>query len=244
MESRIPVCLSIGGSDSCGGAGIQTDLRSIEACGIRACTAITALTAQNPAGVTRIEISPQAQVEAEIRAIFDYYDVRAVKTGMLAQANTVSLVADLMEELHPTGRLVADPVMIATSGATLLQTVAIKQLETRLFPLASLITPNLPESRALLAEYPDDQEEAVQALYARYQRPVLLKGGHGSGDEISDLLFDGQRVTRFTHHRQAWGVEQSHGSGCRLASSIAAHLAIGYELTEAVGHAIEHLFPD
>lgn len=238
-----PVVLAIGGSDSSGGAGIQADLRTIgsfsgDGSGIRGCSAITALTAQNPGEVTRIEPVSLAQLEAEIRAVFAYYDVKAVKTGMLYDTERIGLVADLMQELHSGKPLVVDPVMVSSSGSKLLEDSSIEILRERLFPLATLITPNIPEAEALLG---GNEEVDACRLAERFSVPVLLKGGHLRSDTIIDVLcVDGEKVI-FPHASRKLDAEAVHGTGCRLASATAARLARGDSLAEAVGGAIRWL---
>jgi hydroxymethylpyrimidine/phosphomethylpyrimidine kinase len=243
MASHSFVCLTIGGSDSSAGAGIQADLATFNAFGLRGCSAITALTAQNPKEVTAVHPVPLAQLEAEIRAVFDYYPVAAVKTGMLYDAERVELVARLLGELHHGKPLVVDPVMISTSGHALLDESAVMTMEEKLFPLATLVTPNLPEAAALLGRDVDDSVEDADALMMRYRSAVLLKGGH-SDDEFTliDALCEPNGVlTPISHPKQEWGRDRAHGTGCRLASAIAASLAKGQTLPQAVNHAIDWL---
>ncbi|MDX8402882.1 MAG: bifunctional hydroxymethylpyrimidine kinase/phosphomethylpyrimidine kinase, partial [Mariprofundaceae bacterium] len=175
----IPVALTIGGSDSSGGAGIQADLQTFSAFGIKGCSAITALTAQNPEQITRIEPVSLIHLEAEIRAIFDYYDVQTVKTGMLYDADRVQLVAKLLKELHTGRPVIVDPVMVSSSGKTLLDEAALAILKHELFPVASLITPNIPEAEILLGETAKDASARLSDLFAV---PTLLKGGHAGGN--------------------------------------------------------------
>ena len=231
-------CLAIGGSDSCGGAGVQADLLAIEAQGIKGCTVITALTAQTPDAVIRIEKASLEQIEAEMRGIFSYYEVLAVKTGMLLDAQRVQLVAKLLAELHQGGVLVVDPVMVASSGTRLLTEEACAELQASLFPLATLITPNIPETEVLLGEAIDSAEVAAEQLFSLYGRPVLLKGGHSKClEEAEDVLFQKTGQRYFKQKREAWSKEVSHGSGCRLASAITACLAKGESLENSIAHA-------
>lgn len=221
--------LSVAGSDSGGGAGIQADLRVFRRLGVFGTTAITAVTAQNLAGVRAVgDLSPDL-VAQQIAAVLEGFPVRAVKTGMLWSAAIVEAVARAL-----AGRpYVVDPVMVATSGARLLDAGAALAYRRHLLPAAALVTPNLDEAAVLLdrdAIDPGDLEGAAAALHARLGCPVLLKGGHLEGDPI-DLLHDGRAVTRWTHARVA-GVD-THGSGCMLSAAIAAHLALGHDLTGA-----------
>ncbi len=241
MAGRLSVCLAIGGSDSCGGAGIQADLAAFAAHGVRGCTAITALTAQNPSKISRIEASPLAQLEAEIRAAFGYYDVAAVKTGMLLDTAHISLVASLLGTLHEGRPVVIDPVLVATSGSRLLDTHALEVLCAELLPQATLLTPNLPEAAALLGEEASgDPAEDACRLAMRFHAAVLVKGGHGDGEMLTDMLCDAHGVISvFSHPRRAWSEAAAHGSGCRLAAATAAGLARGMALHDAVERAID-----
>ncbi|WP_018293439.1 bifunctional hydroxymethylpyrimidine kinase/phosphomethylpyrimidine kinase [Mariprofundus ferrooxydans] len=240
-----PVCLTIGGSDSCGGAGIQADLRVFDRLGVYGCSAITALTAQNPLHIARIEPVSLAQLDAELHALFDYYDVAVVKTGMLLDAEHVAVVSGLLAELHH-GSLVVDPVMISSSGSVLLDQGGVAALREALLPQAALITPNLDEADALLGQpsgyAADSPVEAVKALREALACPVLLKGGHADGDMLLDLLCDEDGgIHRFTHIRQCWDTGEGHGTGCRLASAVAAGLANQMPLVPAVEAAIAFL---
>lgn len=241
VTNERPVCLTIGGSDSCGGAGIQADLRVYSTLGAQGVSATTALTAQHPAQVVRIEPVSLAQLEAEIQAAFDYYDVAAVKTGMLLDAEHVALISGLLEQLHD-GELVVDPVLISSSGRALLDDGGVDALIRGLMPQATLITPNFDEAERLQGAPCDRSDDALQALMERLGCAVLLTGGHGDGDLLSDRLCDREgRMHRFTHVRQPWSREQSHGSGCRLASAVAAWLSFGKPLERAVALAVEAL---
>lgn len=233
-----PVCLAIGGSDSSGGAGIQADLAAFADLGVKGCCAITALTAQSPLQVKRIEPSPLIQLEAEIDSILDYYDVAAVKTGMLYDAARVRLVAHMLEQRHGGRPLVVDPVMLATSGACLLDAAALDVLIRELLPQARLVTPNIPEAAALLGRPLDDAVGAAKALAGQLNTAVLLKGGHGKRGVLLDVLCETNGETAlFTHERKAWDIEQGHGTGCSLAAAITAVLAQGKKLATAVAGA-------
>jgi len=236
-----PVCLTIGGSDSCGGAGIQADLSVFEALGVHGCSATTALTAQNPKSISRIEPVSLAQLDAEIHTVFDYYDVAVVKTGMLLDAEHVALVSALLHQLHK-GMLVVDPVMISSSGKTLLDQSGVDALSHALLPLATLVTPNLDEAAVLLGGPVIDPGETAKRLVDQLGCAVLLKGGHGEGDELLDLLCDVDgEITPFSHARQPWRESQSHGTGCRLASAIAAKLSLEETLSVAAAQGIAFL---
>jgi len=225
MEQR-PVCLSIGGSDSCGGAGIQADLRVFEQHGVIGCSAITALTAQNPSQITRIEAVPLVQLDAEIHAVFDYYEVAAVKTGMLLDAEHIAVIAAALQERHQEGLLIVDPVMLASSGRRLLDAPAVETLIKALLPMATLLTPNLDEAAVLLGRPVSDVHADCRELVLLCGCAVLLKGGHGTGETLLDVLCESDgNLTPIEHPRLNWNESKAHGSGCRLAAAIAAILA-------------------
>ena len=236
-----PVCLTIGGSDSCGGAGIQADLRVFESLGVHGCSAITALTAQNPANISRIEAASLAQLDAEMHAVFDYYDVVAVKTGMLVSVEHIAVVSALLQELH-TGIVVVDPVMISSSGKRLLQDGAVDTLIQALMPMVTILTPNLDEAALLLGESITDAAEAASALTHKLGCAVLLKGGHAVADQLSDILCESDGAVHiFNHPRQSWPAHKTHGTGCRLASAVTANLAHQTVMKTAVEKAIDYL---
>ncbi len=233
-----PVALTIAGSDSSGGAGIQADLKSFAALGVYGASAITALTAQNTRGVSGIHPVPAAFVSAQIDAVFSDLAVDAVKIGMVAQAETIAAIADGLKRWAPR-HIVLDPVMVATSGDRLLAAEAVDALKTLLFPLASLITPNLPEAAALLNEQVASNEADVERqgrrLLAMGCRAVLVKGGHGPGTESIDYLIDAEPSIALSASRIA--TANTHGTGCSLSSAIAAGLAKGETLETAARHA-------
>lgn len=235
----IPAVLTIGGSDSSAGAGIQADLRTIHALGIKGCSAITALTAQNPNEITRIEPVSLNQLEAEIRACFAYYDIKAVKTGMLYDAARIELIVAMIDELHANKPLIIDPVMVSSSGKSLLDDSALSALKQHLLPKALLITPNIPEAEVLLGIKADN--ETATRLFESYSVPVLLKGGHIRGNRLIDVLCMNGEEIAFPHERQEWDEENSHGTGCRLASAIAAFIAKEKALSVAVSEAVHWL---
>lgn len=231
----IPIALTIAGSDSSGGAGIQADLKSFAACGVYGASAITALTAQNTRGVNAVHPVPPEFVTAQIDAVFDDLDVRAIKIGMVAQAGLIdAITASLARYAGPP--VVLDPVMIATSGARLLAAEAIAALRGKLIPRADLITPNLPEAAALLDEAvaTSEQDAAGQGrrLLALGCRAVLVKGGHAQGAESVDMLVTKDATHRFAAPRIA--TRNTHGTGCSLSASIAAYLARGFEPIAAI----------
>jgi hydroxymethylpyrimidine/phosphomethylpyrimidine kinase len=225
--------LTIAGSDSGGGAGIQADLRTFAAHRVHGLSVIAALTAQNTRGVTAIEVPTIDFLRAQIDACFDDFRVGAVKLGMLADAQVIHAVADALERYRPA-HVVLDPVMVATSGAQLLQPEALEALRNRLMPLATLVTPNLPEAGLLLGLDISDESsmrEACMRLLDSGAKAVLLKGGHLPGDiDVIDLLADHSGIHVFRHARL--NVE-AHGTGCTLASAVAANLSRGFALEQA-----------
>jgi hydroxymethylpyrimidine/phosphomethylpyrimidine kinase len=234
----IPVALTIAGSDSSGGAGIQADLKTFAALGVYGASVITALTAQNTRGVTGIHQVPAEFVTAQIDAVFGDLEVKALKIGMVAQPATIDAIAAGLERWSPR-HIVLDPVMVATSGDRLLAAEAVDALRTRLIPRASVITPNLPEAAALLDEEVASTEAAVesqgQRLLAMGCQAVLIKGGHGQGAESTDYLVTGNGTIALAAPRIA--TKNTHGTGCSLSPAIAAGLAKGEDLETAVRNA-------
>jgi len=242
MGGSTPIAVTIAGSDSGGGAGIQADLKTFSALGVYGASVITALTAQNTVGVTGIHDVPPAFIGAQIDAVFSDLAVDAVKIGMLSRPEAIEAVAAGLER-HRQSVVVLDPVMIAASGDRLLVPEAIDTLRARLLPRALLITPNLPEAAALLDEAPAGTLEAVRAqaqrLLAFGPRAVLIKGGHGEGPESTDVLLDAEGVLELSAPRVS--TRNTHGTGCTLSSAIAAGLARGLTLREAVKAAKDYL---
>jgi hydroxymethylpyrimidine/phosphomethylpyrimidine kinase len=234
----IPNLLAIAGSDPGGGAGIQADLKTFSALGGYGMAVITALTAQNTRGVRGIHVPPASFVAEQIDAIFEDIRVDGVKIGMLATAEIAEVVADRLRR-HQPRYIVLDPVMVATSGDPLLAPGAIATIRERLLPLASLVTPNLPEAGLLLGTPPPgdlaEMRGAAQALHQRGARAVLLKGGHLSGAGSDDLLWDGTAEHIMTAPRIA--TSSTHGTGCTLSSAIAALLPQMSDLAAAVAEA-------
>jgi len=234
----IPIALTIAGSDSSGGAGIQADLKTFAACGVYGASVITALTAQNTQGVTGIHDVPPDFITAQIDAVFSDLDVKVVKIGMVARREAIEAIVAGLDRWSPK-HVVVDPVMVATSGDCLLSSDAIDALRTKLFPRASIITPNLPEAAALLndavAVSDADIERQGGRLLAMGCPAVLIKGGHGHGPESIDYLIEANSVIRLTTPRIA--TKNTHGTGCSLSSAIAAGLAKGESLEAAVRNA-------
>jgi len=232
------VALTIAGSDSSGGAGIQADLKTFAALRVYGASVITALTAQNTSGVTGIHLVPADFVTAQIDAVFSDLDVKAVKIGMVAQLATVDAIVAGLTRWSPA-HIVLDPVMVATSGDRLLATDAVEALRTKLLPRASLITPNLPEAAALLDEPVALSEAAIESqgkrLLALGCPAVLIKGGHGQGTESIDYLVRGNGIIALAAPRIP--TKNTHGTGCSLSSAIAAGLAKGEDIETAVRNA-------
>ncbi len=238
-ERVIARVLTIAGSDSGGGAGIEADIKTISALGGYACTAITAVTAQNTTGVYGVHVLPAEFVTLSIATVLGDIGADAIKIGMLGEPEIVEAVAQALPETIP---LVLDPVMIATSGTQLLSPAALAVLRTRLIPRATLVTPNLPEAAALTGRAPvsmADAEAAGRAILAKGAKAVLVKGGHAAGEMVTDVLVQPERVDYFTHPR-IMGVG-GHGTGCTLAAGIATGLAQGLPLAAAVARARRYL---
>lgn len=237
----MPVALTIAGSDSGGGAGIQADLKTFSALGVFGTSAITAITAQNTIGVDAVEVLSPAMVKAQIESVVRDLPVRAAKTGMLATAAIIETVSSTIKETGPA-MLVVDPVMVAKSGHRLLAEEAEAALRRVLLPAAHVITPNLPEAEALTGmriATLDDVKIAAQKLHALGAQNVLLKGGHLPGDQVVDFLFDGKNFYEFKAARVE--TNSTHGTGCTLSAAITAYLAWGEKLPDACRQAKEYL---
>jgi hydroxymethylpyrimidine/phosphomethylpyrimidine kinase len=235
---RYPRVLTIAGSDSGGGAGIQADLKTFSALGCFGMSAITALTAQNTLGVRAIHAVPLEMLAAQIDAVVEDIGTDAVKVGMLHSAPTVRAVAAAIDQ-HRLARVVLDPVMVATSGATLIDREAIEVLVSDMFPRADLVTPNLDEASLLVGRplaTEADMEAAGRELLARGARAVLVKGGHLAGGTVSDLLLQAGAPPHWLRGPRI-PTANTHGTGCTLSSAIAAHLAQGLALPDAVREA-------
>ena len=223
-----PRVLSIAGSDSGGGAGIQADLKAFARSGVHGMTAITAITAQNTAEVRAVYPIPPEAIIDQVRAVAEDIGVDAVKIGMLGTAETIEAVASALD-LVGAAPVVLDPVMVAESGATLLDPDARAALRELLVPRAAVITPNLPEARALVDDPSADGEELARALHALGPSAVVVTGGHR--DVATDLFYDGGQLVEIDGERHPGGA--AHGSGCTHSSALAAHLALGLEPLEA-----------
>ena len=245
---KLPVALTIAGSDSGGGAGIQADLKTFAALGVHGTSAITAVTAQNTIGVTDILELPAALIREQIAAVVDDIGVQAAKTGMLSSTEIITTVAEAVTRHHLT-RLVVDPVMVAKGGARLLRDDAVDALREQLIPLAAVITPNIPEAEVLLGRQIrslDDRRSAARQLVAMGARAAVVKGGHA--DDVTDVFFDGAQEIDLSGERIA--TANTHGSGCVFSAAIAAWLARGADpleaarrakafITEAIANSIE-----
>jgi hydroxymethylpyrimidine/phosphomethylpyrimidine kinase len=222
--SHIPVVLSIAGSDSGGGAGIQADIKAFARCGVHGATAITAITAQNTVAVEGVEAVSPAMIEAQVRAVAADLGVDAVKIGMVGGAPAIEAVAGALGELPAGTPVVLDPVMVAESGGRLLEADAENALRVRLVPLATVVTPNVAEAR-VLARLGDDAtpEDLARAVHGLGPSAVVVTGGHR--EEATDLYFDGERLVELAGERHPDGA--AHGSGCTHSSVLAARLALG-----------------
>ena len=229
VADRLPRVLSVAGSDSGGGAGIQADLKAFAACGVHGMTAITAITAQNTLGVIAVHAVPPDVIEAQVRAVRDDIGIDAVKIGMLGDLPTIEAVGRALDGLPQTTPVVLDPVMVAESGAELLAPGARRGLIELLLPRATVITPNLPEARALVAEIgrPSERdtgpEALARAIHALGPEVVVVTGGHR--DEPVDVYYDGRRLEEIAGDRHSSAA--AHGSGCTHSSALAARLAWG-----------------
>tara|TARA_B100000795_G_C22749498_1_gene418754 strand:+ start:259 stop:1104 length:846 start_codon:yes stop_codon:yes gene_type:complete len=228
------VALTIAGSDSGGGAGIQADLKSFSALGVYGCSVITAVTAQNTRNVTAVHSVPTSIIRAQIDAVLNDIDVHAIKIGMLGMPDVIDCVADAISDF--TGPVVLDPVMVSKSGNALLPLEAVAALRERLLPRANLLTPNIPEAGVLLGE-PDalndiDLKSQGQRLLTKKTKAVLMKGGHGIGDVCSDWMISSELEFQLTAKRI--NTKNTHGTGCSYSSAITAGLAKGLDLELAV----------
>jgi len=232
--------LTIAGSDSSGGAGIQADLKTFAANGVYGMSVITAVTAQNTRGVLAVEDLSIEVIQKQIEAIYDDIQVDAVKVGMVSRSETINTISSNLKQYH-ADNVVVDPVMVAKSGFNLLQPEAVTALIEKLLPLATVVTPNIPEAEiitAMVIKNIDDMERAAARIYEMGPQNVLLKGGHLM-DQATDVLFDGTKYLHLTAERIP--AKNTHGTGCTLSSAIAADLAKGYSITDAARQAKEYL---
>ena len=236
MKGRV---LVVAGSDSGGGAGIQADIKTVTALGGYAATALTALTAQNTEGVFAIHDVPADFVARQMRVVLSDIGADCVKTGMLHRADIIDAVCEVLEAEDGAIPLVVDPVMVAKGGASLITEAAVARLKERMFPLATVLTPNLPEAEALSGLRLSDAGDAAAvagALAAFGPKVVLVKGGHMEGDKVTDMVFEGgKEVARFESERL--DTTNTHGTGCTMASAIATGIAQGLAIVDAVARA-------
>ena len=234
--------LTIAGSDSCGGAGIQADIKTMTMNGVYAMSAVTALTAQNTTGVTGImEASPDF-LGKQLDAVFEDIFPDAVKIGMVSSSDLIEVIADKLDQ-YGARNIVVDPVMVATSGARLIEEAAVETLKARLLPLATVITPNIPEAEILTGMTIQDEagmEQASKALYDRYGCAALVKGGHRIND-ANDVLYSAESKDPVWFKGLRIDNPNTHGTGCTLSSAIASNLAKGYGLAESVERAKGYL---
>lgn len=245
MKKRYATMLTLAGSDSGGGAGIQADLKTASALGVYGASAITSLTAQNTLGVSGIHLVPADFVRAQAEAVLDDIGVGAVKIGMLPTPEIVDAVAELIEK-YDIQHVVLDPVMIATSGDALISREAIRRIVDRLIPLVEVVTPNIPEAECITGlsigeATGDDYRRLARAFFARGARAVLLKSGHLAAERAEDILFMGDTGAEFHYPYTKTPTPNTHGTGCTLSSAIASLLALGAPLAEAVGAAEEYV---
>ena len=239
---KVPRVLIVAGSDSGGGAGIQADIKAVTMMGGHAMTAITAITIQNTLGVTGVMPVPPDVIAAQMHAVIDDIGVDAIKTGMLGDAATITAVADVLDGLKVQVPIVVDPVMVAKGGASLLAAEAVGMLRDRLLPLATLVTPNVPELEALTGRTitnAQEAEEAARLLVGQLGAAVLAKGGHLEGEDVIDQLVTAAGTERWSDPRIR--TQHTHGTGCTLASAIAAGLGSGMRLGRAVSRARDYV---
>jgi hydroxymethylpyrimidine/phosphomethylpyrimidine kinase len=233
--------LTIAGSDSSGGAGIQADLKTFAAFGVYGTSAITAITAQNTAGITSVMALSADLVTAQIEAVAGDISIHATKIGMLATSAIVEAVAAAIEELD-LPLVVVDPVLVSKRGVRLLDDDGVQGMRVELLPRAFVVTPNLPEAEVLSGKRiasPDDAKEAARRIHGMGARAVIVTGGHGAGDQIVDLLFDGHTFHEFRTPRI--DTRNTHGTGCTFASAVAAGLALGTPLADAAAGAQQYV---
>ena len=240
IEMKMKTALTIAGSDCSGGAGIQADIKTMTMNGVYAMSAITALTAQNTTGVRKIQESTPEFLEQQIDAVFEDIFPDAVKIGMVSSSEIVCVIADRLK-YHKAKNIVVDPVMVATSGSSLMKTDAVKTLIDVLLPIATLVTPNIPESEVLSGisiENKEDMQMAAKTIGDKYSCAVLLKGGHSIND-ANDLLYANGEFKWFYGKRI--DNPNTHGTGCTLSSAIAANLAKGFNVSDSVRKAKEYI---
>jgi hydroxymethylpyrimidine/phosphomethylpyrimidine kinase len=235
--------LTIAGSDSSGGAGIQADIKTISALGCYAASIVTALTAQNTQGVQAIYAIPEEFVMQQIHSVFNDIEVNAVKIGMLHDENMIATVAQALEKFKPAS-IILDPVMVSKNNCELLQPSSVSFLKERLFPLATLITPNLPEAEKLLGikiTTTTDMQSAAIALGQQFKTNVLIKGGHLNADQASDVFFAKEEGQCYWFHADRVETKHTHGTGCTLSAAVSSYIAKEYSLYDAIFNAKQYL---
>jgi hydroxymethylpyrimidine/phosphomethylpyrimidine kinase len=241
MKKRYAVVLSVAGSDSSGGAGIQADIKTISANACYAATAITALTAQNTQGVQEIFDVPAKFVALQLDSVFSDLNIDAVKIGMLHRADIIEVLAEKLRH-YQARNIVLDPVMLAKDASYLIEPDAIDALKYYLLPLATLVTPNLPEAFHLLGAENESVNALAQRLAERFGSNFLVKGGHGAGEEVQDIFYDVKLKKSFLFKHPRIHTLNTHGTGCTLSSAIAANLARGFNLMDAIANAQDYLY--
>jgi len=241
MDKKIPKALTIAGSDSGGGAGIQADLKTFASLGVHGSSVITAVTAQNSKEVSAVHNVPLDIIEKQINAIFDDIGADAVKIGMLSNSEIIKTVSNLLKK-YKIKNIVLDPVMVAASGAKLLEDDAIETLKKELIPIALIVTPNIPETEILVGrkiENKEDMKKAAKEILNLGCKAVLMKGGHLSLDEnkVIDIFYNGS----FLEIKNNKISKEGHGTGCTLSSAIAAYIAKGFDLKESVEKAVSYV---
>ncbi|MDB4491655.1 bifunctional hydroxymethylpyrimidine kinase/phosphomethylpyrimidine kinase [bacterium] len=244
VTSETPIALTIAGSDSSGGAGLQADLKAFTAVGVYGLTAATAVVAETPLEVRLIEPASIAMLDAQLDLLFASYPISAVKTGMLPNEDQISAIAKHVgswKSFHPEGNLVVDPIIQSSTGTPLIKPGALECLEHQLLPMADLITPNIPEAQTLLSAETAEPKGLGCALATRFGTSVLLKGGHGSSETtVSDLLVTVDGATEYETERIPGG-HRLHGTGCTLSAAITAYLAYGRTLEDAVAQGKDYV---
>ena len=237
---KVKVVLTIAGSDSCGGAGLQADIKTISSLGLYAAGCITAVTAQNTLGVRGIEAVSPAMLSAQIEAVLEDLHIDAIKIGMIYTNENVTAIRRSLQKCGYRGPIVLDPVLVATSGDSLSGETLVKAMQTELFPVATLLTPNIPETEAIsgmkISSLDDMRTAAAKIIRDFGVHNVLVKGGHGNGHEMTDLLLSTDGSERL-YSAPKIDTRNTHGTGCTLSSAIATFLAMGLELSEAVQQA-------
>lgn len=239
--------LTIAGSDSCGGAGIQADLKTFSANGVYGMSVITAITAQNTMGVFKVQDIDEEIIGAQIDAIFEDINVDAVKIGMVSKISTINIISEKLRKYKPKN-LVLDPVMISKSGYSLLKPESKSALIKKLIPLAYVITPNVPEALEIISEVTsekieiktiEDMELAAKEIYKLGCKNVFLKGGHMEGNTAVDILYDGENIYKF--YAERINTKNTHGTGCTISSAIASNLALGFSIEESIKRAKDYI---